>query len=249
MCALNLNFWRLVFFLLLLPLSSALAKQRTFANSSIFSVGFAVGGLENPSTTLVPTPITDSGSFSTSFAFMPVFDFRNFVVEPQIALLNYSLLTARGFDSTASSSYRQSTDAYTVTYGARLKLIPLIFAANRARLFIGLGGGLASTSAKNQRDYLDAAGVITSSNQERAAGNGQFMEFFGGMDFFVVQNWSAGLVLGYRAQSVDAFTHEGDKNVRGNTVTKGDDVFSDTGEKASLTSSGIFGQLQFVVHF
>jgi hypothetical protein len=171
------------------------------------------------------------------------------VIEPGVEVASYPLLTGRGLDTSSASNFRQSTEASTTIYGLKIKLVPLIFAERRGRIYIGGGGGLASTSAKNQRDYLNASGTITSSNQERSSASGQSIDFFAGTEFFVVQNWSVALNLGYRIMKFDGFSYEGTTNVRGQTVNKGADVLNNSGALAGLNATSTYGNLQFIVHF
>lgn len=233
----------------LLVSGSAEARRRTFGNTGIFSLGFSAGGTSNPTTTLIPGSVSGARGFTSFFSFEPSFDFGNFVIQPSVGLHAYPLLTGGGHDPAAGQNFNQSSDSTTLTYGARLLLIPMQSKGKMARIYIGGGGGIATNTTKSARNYLNAAGNITATNYERVAASTQYVEFFSGWEFFLVQNWSMAIEGGYRILKFGGFTYEDNRDVRGNFRATGSDVFDTAGLKSTLSYSGPYGALRFQIHF
>lgn len=225
----------------------ALAKKFTFESMSPFGLGLRAGLAEAPEQSFTVDPQTTSSSYSKFYGLEPFADFGNFALHGSFLLHKHPLFSGSGSDT--GTSFSESSDASSTTYGLRLLLIPHRFTNDRARIYVGFGGGIASLSASNTRSYKNAAGVVTNTYSEKVKSSSQYLESFLGFEFFLVQNYSLGIEAGYRNMRFDSPEYANDKNVRGQTVVEGSEVKAANGTILAFSQSGFNTALNFNLHF
>jgi len=235
-------------FLFYVP-STAIAKRVSFGSRSAFGLGFRGGIAENPIQSFTSTPQTTSTNYTKIIGFEPFLDFDNFSLRATMNLHLHPLVQGSGTDNILGQNFTESSDASTFSYGIKLLLVPYRNTADRIRIYLGVGAGLANLYAANTRNYHNTSGTVTATYVEKVRGSSSYTESLLGLEFFLVQNYSLALETGYKTLNFEKPTYYNSNDVRGTTIEKGSTVKNVSGTDETFTYNGFNFSISFNLHF
>ncbi len=222
------------------------AKRIDF-KKSLFGIELSGLGMKSPKTALIQDIGNFSSEYINEFGFGMFFDLGGVIVlRPFVALMTVSDNTAIDTDDFDGRAFSQTLTSSGLAYGARISLAPYISDSARRRFYFGGGGGIVNISIARQRTY--ASGALETNSQE-AAGSALFYDAHIGYEFFLVQNYSFGIELGYRRMEISDFKHESGTDMRGVSQSEGELLKDDSDSNEGFNLTGPTVTALFRLHF
>ncbi len=222
----------LLFLLCYSPLAQA--KKWTFVTGSPFGVGLLTGVSAGPDTDLVVKPQTQNRSFSHFYGFEPFLDFGNFAIRLSGQVHYHPIVSGGG--TSGGANFTETSDVTTLLYGGQLLLAPYISEGQTTRAFLKMGLSHAKAFGKNKRTFADGGPIYT----EKFDGKTRELSFSGGLEFFLVQNYSLQLEGGFRQIEFEKLTYSGGTDLNGTTRTAGETMYKPDLTQKKLNYSGAY---------